>query len=44
MACQRDRKALYRVGKQYDIPEEVYEKNKAYFKKKENKKINKGQI
>ena len=37
-ACQKDRKTAYKVGKEYDIPEEMYRKNKAFFKKAENKK------
>ena len=31
--CQKDRKTVYKSGKEYDIPEDVYKKNKAYFKK-----------
>lgn len=35
--CQKDRKIVYQVGKVYDIPEEMFRKNKAFFKKAENK-------
>lgn len=35
--CQKDRKTVYQVGKEYDIPEEMYRKNKAFFKKADNK-------
>ena len=35
--CQKDRKTVYQVGKEYDIPEDVYRKNKAFFKKADNK-------
>lgn len=31
--CQKDRKIIYKVGKEYEISEDVYKKNKAYFKK-----------
>lgn len=31
--CQKDRKAVYISGKEYDIPEELYRKNKGFFKK-----------
>lgn len=32
-ACQKERKTVYKVGKAYDIPEEMYRKNKAFFKR-----------
>lgn len=35
--CQKDRKTVYYQGKEYDIPDEMYRKNKAFFKKAENK-------
>lgn len=35
--CQKDRKTVYQVGKEYDITEEMYKKNKAFFKKADNK-------
>lgn len=35
--CQKGRKTMYRAGREYDIPEEMYKKNKAFFKKAENK-------
>lgn len=31
--CQKDRKTIYEAEKEYDIPEEMYKKNKAFFKK-----------
>lgn len=31
--CQKDRKTVYVVGKEYDIPENMYKKNKEFFKK-----------
>ena len=35
--CQKDRKTVYKVGKEYDIPEDMYRKNKSFFKKAEKK-------
>lgn len=35
--CQKDRKTVYQVGKEYDVTDEMYRKNKAFFKKVENK-------
>ena len=35
--CQKDRKTVYQIGKEYDIPEEMFRKNKAFFKKAETK-------
>ena len=35
--CQKGRKTVYQAGKKYDIPEEMFKKNKAFFKKAENK-------
>lgn len=32
-ACQKDRKTVYKVGKAYDITEEMYRKNKTFFKR-----------
>ena len=40
LTCQKDRKTVYQVGKEYDIPEEMFRKNKAFFKKAENKAEN----
>ena len=40
--CQKDRKTVYKVGKEYDIPDEMYKKNKAFFKKAETTKNEKG--
>ena len=31
--CQKDRKTVFVVSKEYDIPEEMYKKNKTFFKK-----------
>ena len=31
--CQKDRKAVYKSGKEYDIPENMYKNNKNFFKK-----------
>ena len=31
--CQKDRKTIYEAEKEYVIPEEMYKKNKAFFKK-----------
>jgi len=31
--CQQDRKIVYKEGKEYDISEEMYIKNSAFFKK-----------
>ena len=36
-ACQKDRKTVYKVGKAYDIPEEMYRNNKTFFKRADNK-------
>lgn len=30
--CQKDRKILFKNGNEYDIEEEMFEKNKEYFK------------
>ena len=35
--CQKDRKTVFKAGKEYDIPEDMYRKNKAFFKKVDNK-------
>ena len=42
--CQKDRKTVYKVGKTYDISEEMYIKNTAFFKiaERKNKKTEKG--
>ena len=31
--CQIDRKIIFENGKEYDIPNDVYKKNKTFFKK-----------
>ncbi len=36
--CQTDRAFLYKVGKEYDIPEELYNANKDKFVKIEKSK------
>lgn len=36
--CQKDRKTIYKVGKEYDIPEKMYKKNKQFFNKKTEEK------
>lgn len=30
---------MYKVGKAYDVPEEMYKNNKAFFKRADNKNI-----
>lgn len=40
--CQTDRKIVYEIGKEYDIPEELYRKNKAFFEKAEKKNKSEG--
>lgn len=31
--CQKDRTIIYKSGKEYEISEDAYKKNKAFFKK-----------
>ena len=35
--CQKNRKTLYIVGRTYDIDENMFKKNKEFFKKYEKK-------
>ena len=38
--CQKGRKTMYRAGKEYDIPDDMYRKNKVFFKRVEKKTEN----
>ena len=36
--CQKNRKTIYIIGQEYDIPTAMYKKNKQFFKKKTEEK------